>query len=354
MNNIYSVQSRRPVLEIAIPTYNRSALLDQCLCSLIDSLENVDASCYELLSISIHNNSTRYFSEYNDLFKDYHNKFSFLGVTFSTCTSGVNIGPVQNQLGLILSSSAKYIWILPDDDLAAPDSVQVILDLVKEKDYSLIIGSMKYQQKIIPYPFQYTETNLNKDLISNSICKLFEYPSSIEAFLMSNKFVAYQEMVFNLDSLKSCLHNPEYLKVVDEFAPFTFSLICLQSRLPFAGLSSSIGYFRDGDPHSDWRHLWFKMLLQDWPCLIRSLGKLNIIPDHLFQLAYHQLIIDAKISSYLSARIDKLLGINKRFGINPFVAFCNYPLFFIKALLLFPYHFVKLCAYKYSLLTADR
>lgn len=352
MNNIHSDQSQRPVLEIAIPTYNRVTLLGQTLSSLVDSLANAESSLYAKLSISIHNNSTHLFAEYNSLIMYYQEIFSSLGVSFCSCITGVNIGAVQNQLGLVLSSSAKYIWILPDDDLVAPDAVQTILELLTKNDYSLIIGSMKHQQISIPYSFQYANCSLAENMIPNTLCKLFVYPSSIEAFLTSNKLVAFQEMIFNLDSLKDYIYKPEYLNFVDEFAPFTFSLFCLQSRLPFAGLSSSIAYFRDGDPHSEWRHLWFKMLLQDWPRLIRSLGNTKLIPDQLFELAYHQIIVDAGIYPYLSARIDKLLGVNKRFGINPFVAFFNYPFFFVKSFLGFPFHFVRLCLHKYSLRSA--
>lgn len=325
----------KPILDIAIPTYNRTFFLAQTLSSVQTAISYIDISERQLVSVSVHSNSTKDFEIYRELTNSFSERFYDLGVSFRCCTSGVNIGAEQNMLGLFLSSSAKYIWILPDDDLAAPDSVSQILDVVTVSDFSFLLGSFEEQTQI-EHSYDYAPLTCLDLSVTNSVHQVFEYPSSFHAFFCSHRLVSLQEMIFNLDLLKKYIHSKEYIDLIDPFLPFTFAVFCLNSKLPLLCYSNSIGLFRKDDPSSPWRHLWFKLLLIDWPRLVRKLLALGLIPKALYKLIYHRMLSDANVFFALSARIDILSGINQYYKVNPLLALCSYPVFVIRALMFSP------------------
>jgi len=107
-----------PLLSICVPTYNRPALLSECLQSVIESAgaklgyieilvsDNAgsDSADGAVLSIADGQHNIRYIRQ------------------------SVNIGAQANFLALAAEARGKHIWLLGDDDKLAPKAVGAVLE----------------------------------------------------------------------------------------------------------------------------------------------------------------------------------------------------------------------------------
>jgi hypothetical protein len=122
----------RPLLTIAIPTYNRSRYLARLLAALGPQI--TDDPRIELL------------------ISDNHSSDNTPDVVESFCTSGnscrylrneTNIGSDGNFLQCFESASGRFVWLFGDDDLPEPGTVQRILSILSSEEYDLIHLSVR-------------------------------------------------------------------------------------------------------------------------------------------------------------------------------------------------------------------
>ena len=105
-------------LSICVPTYNRSKSLINCLQSI--------ASCHDHNQIQVcvsDNGSDDQTKEVISKFKD---KLNIKYHKFSS-----NIGRVKNYLKVISMADGIFTWMIGDDDLLVPDSINKVLNLIK-------------------------------------------------------------------------------------------------------------------------------------------------------------------------------------------------------------------------------
>lgn len=107
-------------LTLAIPTYNRSNYLEKMLSSLSYSEDNRE----HLEILVIDNCSTDSTSEVIDKFRTEH--------SINYIKNDFNIGPDENFKKCITLAKSKYVWIFGDDDLLFDNSLDNILEIIRD------------------------------------------------------------------------------------------------------------------------------------------------------------------------------------------------------------------------------
>ena len=121
------VQRARPLLTIAIPTYNRAACLRELLSVLIGQLKNETR-----VELIISDNASS--DETPTVVRDFISR----GLQVRYMRNAQNIGPDANFLQCFEQARGKYIWLFSDDDLIVPGGVAKILHYCEAADYDLI------------------------------------------------------------------------------------------------------------------------------------------------------------------------------------------------------------------------
>jgi abequosyltransferase len=128
---------RIPILTIAIPTFNRSHYLRQCLEAL---LPQVVASASEVRVLVLNNNSS----------DDTTKVAEELLVRFPQCLMLINnpenIGGDANIAKCFSEIHTQYGWIFGDDDVLVPGALDVILGYLRVCEYGVVhIRSYSYE-----------------------------------------------------------------------------------------------------------------------------------------------------------------------------------------------------------------
>lgn len=118
----------RPLLTIAIPTYNRYAELKQCLDSIAQQYES---SISDKIEIVISDNGS---TDQTEKIVDYP-AFRKLGVRYFR--SDRNRGPDQNFFVCWTQARGKYVQLLSDDDVLLPDAIGHIFEVL-ERDPNVV------------------------------------------------------------------------------------------------------------------------------------------------------------------------------------------------------------------------
>jgi glycosyltransferase involved in cell wall biosynthesis len=138
-DQLLSTQSTRPLLTIAVPTYNRAGCLRELLSGLADQLQN--ESRVELI---ISDNASP------DETPTVVQEFVARGLSVRYIRNTQNIGPDANFLQCFEQARGKYVWLFSDDDLIVPGGLPKILDYCEAADYDLI--------SLRNYPFKDSHT----------------------------------------------------------------------------------------------------------------------------------------------------------------------------------------------------
>jgi abequosyltransferase len=126
-DQLLSTQPTRPLLTIAVPTYNRAGCLRELLSGLADQLQN--ESRVELI---ISDNASP------DETPAVVQEFVACGLRVRYIRNRQNIGPDANFLQCFEQARGKYVWLFSDDDLIVPGGLAKILDYCEAADYDLI------------------------------------------------------------------------------------------------------------------------------------------------------------------------------------------------------------------------
>jgi abequosyltransferase len=117
----------KPLLTIAIPTYNRAWCLRELLPVIFDQAK--DESRIELI---ISDNASP--DETPSVVQD----FVARGLPVRYIRNTQNIGPDANFLQCFEQARGKYVWLFSDDDLIIPGALRKILAYCEAAEYDLI------------------------------------------------------------------------------------------------------------------------------------------------------------------------------------------------------------------------
>lgn len=117
----------KPLLSIAIPTYNRDRFLQELLDSLLPQI-SPEMPIELIISDNCSTDETE--ATVRDLIEKGH--------SINYVRNGVNIGPDANFLQCFEAASGKYAWILGDDDILLEGTVSKLLHLLSSNNYSIV------------------------------------------------------------------------------------------------------------------------------------------------------------------------------------------------------------------------
>lgn len=115
----------KPLLSIAIPTYNRDIYLKKNLSALLPQFRR------ELEIIVSDNASTDNTTEVVE-------EFIEQGLPIKYLRNKTNLGWAGNFQNCYLNASAEYIMILGDDDIIVPEGINIILDILGRADCDVL------------------------------------------------------------------------------------------------------------------------------------------------------------------------------------------------------------------------
>jgi abequosyltransferase len=117
----------KPVLSIAIPTYNRAVFLRELLDELLPQLSPglpVEVIISDNCSTDETEATVRSFVE--------------RGLRVRYLRNDGNIGADANILQCFESASGRYVWVVGDDDILIDKTISKVLHLLNDSDYSLV------------------------------------------------------------------------------------------------------------------------------------------------------------------------------------------------------------------------
>jgi hypothetical protein len=322
------------ILQISIPTFNRVKEIQYCLDSLLSAIKYIQQNDRPFIGVCVYSNSTNKVSEYNELISAYSSKFINLNIEyFRFKITGFDIGPVSNITLSILKSKGDYTWVLPDDDLARLDSIEVILNTIKKYQPSFIHGGIK-NKKIIKY--SQTGCQLADNFKKNEVLDVIE--NEKEIMFLNTKGIQLQEHVYRTELLEPMYTNDNIILSLDFFNPVVYGLLCCKNQRPMIFLTESIGIFRDGDPNSAWRYRWAYLSLVGWQTTVDNLLSAELINREEEDLA-RSIFSELLYRNYW--RPDFLLGLYGSDGLTPFNLYKVYKNLYLKMLIKSPYFFIR-------------
>lgn len=130
-------EAARPLLTLAIPTYNRASYLDSCLAHVCGQVEGVGKAVEILVS---DNNSP-------DDTGEVVGKYILAGAAIRYVKNEENIGPDRNFLQCFRMAAGRYVLIFGDDDILLDGSIKKILDVLEKDDYGIVhLASYGYEE----------------------------------------------------------------------------------------------------------------------------------------------------------------------------------------------------------------
>jgi abequosyltransferase len=127
MQTNYPMTAQRPLLTLAIPTYNRGVFLRQFLDSVRDQLR----STLEVELIVSDNAST---DETPEIMREELQ----IGTRLTYIRNPENIGSDANFLQCYERASGRYVWVMGDDDVLAPYALQRIVECLSGDEIELV------------------------------------------------------------------------------------------------------------------------------------------------------------------------------------------------------------------------
>lgn len=123
----------RPLLTIAIPTYNRANCLDLNLTRIREEILRLNENQRKLIRVYVSNNAS---TDHTAHILSKHQ----LGEAgeFEVVCNSENIGGERNVAQCYKAATTPYVWVLGDDDVILPGGLQKVLDILQKKNVDIL------------------------------------------------------------------------------------------------------------------------------------------------------------------------------------------------------------------------
>jgi abequosyltransferase len=123
------------LLTIAIPSFNRSSLLENQLAWLAQAIQGCEADCEILVSDNCSTDNT------SDIVRKW--QAACPDVSFKSHRNSENIGVMRNIAYCLQNATSEYVWVIGDDDDIRPDTLRYVVDSLK-KDRDIKLMTLNY------------------------------------------------------------------------------------------------------------------------------------------------------------------------------------------------------------------
>src|SRR4051812_2461826 len=180
---------QRPLLTIAVPTYNRASNLRLLLENLAPQLG--DETRVELI---ISDNCSP------DDTLSVVNEFISAGLACRYIRNEVNIGPDGNFLQCYDVAAGQYLWIFSDDDVIFPGSIAFLLCQLERADYDLVY--------LKPFGFFREPNERGHATVTPRTKEFSRAPDFIHAVGLNGDFALISSVIVNKRRVDSIAHLP--------------------------------------------------------------------------------------------------------------------------------------------------
>ncbi len=123
----------KPLLTIAVPTYNRASYLDLSLGRIFEEIGLLNKDQRYLVCVRISNNAS------TDETDQVIAKYLLLGdVGFEVIHNKENIGGERNVVQCFVNATTPYVWILGDDDVILHRGLKMVLDILQGQNPDIV------------------------------------------------------------------------------------------------------------------------------------------------------------------------------------------------------------------------
>ena len=206
----------KPIVTVAIPTFNRAVKLRRTLLNLFDQITTSGLS--NSVEVFVSNNNSQ--DSTSLVLLEIHSIALEKKIIFRYVNQSVNIGFSRNFLECALLVSTKYMVILGDDDNLYPNSLSYLTERL-----------MDYQPNVLI--FNYNQKPWDKD---NPLYPKTEFFKKSEEFVNLNKLVKWYKVcgvTLNVENKKDI----EILKSMDFYSPcFAHVLLCILNAKKYGNI----------------------------------------------------------------------------------------------------------------------
>lgn len=180
----------KPILTIAIPTFNRAGKLEKCI-ELI--MKEVLGRPIEIL-VSDNASSDETEALMSEIVKKYPQIMYYRNVE--------NIGPDRNFLNCYEKARGEYVWLIGDDDMLLPDVIDSILDALYKKPVFLHLNTSNL---VSSEPLKFVNSRMEDEGI-------VEYADKNEFFLKMGIHVTFlSALVLKTDLIREIRDKEKYI-----------------------------------------------------------------------------------------------------------------------------------------------
>lgn len=193
------LQKSRPLLTIAIPTWNRSEELQECIQLIASQIEQVN----ENVEIFVSDNASSDETEY--ILCNLETHLNYLRHS----RNAMNVGPDQNFLEVLNKSLGKYVWLFSDDDFIVEGAIAEVIHIIKNYEPSYINTNYLYcnDRKIIVDSQPQKRFMIAKDITHADINKVFSernhWLSFVSCNIYNRSFLDIADYEANVNNVRS-------------------------------------------------------------------------------------------------------------------------------------------------------
>ncbi len=160
------------IISICIPTYNRAALLENCLSSIISSTRGSNIE----FEVCISNNGSS-----DDTESVVSRARKHLNIVYEK--QNYNIGIPRNFLRVVQLAKGDFVWLIGDDDLLLPGAIERLNSLFSrypEVDFYFVNSFHLHTDYLQDYPKPFDTRNLPKTMdrfssyAQEGVCEFFD------------------------------------------------------------------------------------------------------------------------------------------------------------------------------------
>lgn len=191
----------KPLLTIAVPTYNRIDALKECLDRILNQIDENN------IEVIVSDNAS------NDGTSEYIKSLQEQGMEIQYYRNKDNIGADRNFLNCFQKANGKYIWLVGDDDFLLPGAVKAVIQSLYSNPCFLHLNSCSLENRT---RMQYGKPR-------------FSFPNN-RVFYDKNDFLTVVGVYITF--ISTLIFRTEYINEVDSKKDF-INTFFLQSFLAF-------------------------------------------------------------------------------------------------------------------------
>jgi abequosyltransferase len=282
------------LLTIAIPTFNRAALLDKQLEWLSQAILGFENDCEILISDNCSTDNTQ------DVIKKWQHKLS--KVVFICNRNTSNIGVIRNITFCIHSAQSQYLWAIGDDDQIKNNTLSYIIDNLKtHPQLSLLVLNYSRFDTITSQVIKECNFNITQEKIHDNARIFIE--ENIKEDIFGFGFMTAQ--IYRTDAIKMALEKWQNFSNNLEIQVFWGAYCALQGSIKFSH-DVFVEYTCGTNALSD-EKTWFKVHYTD----------LIIVYTKLKEIGYSQVFCQQLIIQHFTKKntLRILLGGIRRYPI---------------------------------------